>query len=136
MSAAMNPGIRSIWLLGFGLALLAGGCNRALNFEKTLAMGPGDVKSFSVDAPRGEQKVTVTFTSSEAPVDVYVALEKDLESAASAIQNFKTPNSVLANQLKARTGSIEAVIPAKEAFGVIVANAIKDSSVQVKIAGK
>jgi ribosomal protein S5 len=94
------------------------------------------VKSFTVDPPRREQHLTVGFTSSAAPVDVYVALEKDIDNASMAIQNFKKPEGILAKLEKSSSGSIEAVIPAKAGFGVIVAGPIRDSSVEVKIIGK
>jgi hypothetical protein len=127
---------REAWFLLLCLTLSLTGCNRALHYDKTLSMGPGDVKSFSVDPPRSEQKVTITFTSSAVPVSVYVALEKDLETASKAIENYKQPDGILAKQEKAREGSIEAVIPAKSGFGVIVAGAANDTSVQVKLTGK
>jgi hypothetical protein len=127
---------RTVWLAIPVMALGLAGCNRPLHFDRTLSMGPGDVKSFSVDPPRREQKVTVSFKSTETPVDVYVLLDKDLEAASNAIQNFKAPQGVLASKMKSRDGSVEATIPAKTAFGVIVAGSNKDTSVDVKIAGK
>ncbi len=124
------------WLLLTLVVLSLAGCNRRLSFERTLSMGPGDVSSFVVDAPRGEQKVVVTFTCDNSPVDVYLALEPDLEAASKAIRDFKAPTAILAKQMKAKEGSLEATIPAKKAFGLIVASPIRDSTVQIKIAGK
>jgi hypothetical protein len=118
------------------LVLTNTGCNRRLNFHRSLTMGPGDVRSFSVEAPRSEQKVTFHFSSSEVPVDVYVALEKDIDAASSAIQNYKAPQGILASQLKAREGSLDVTIPARTAYGVIVGGVTKDTTVEVKIAGK
>lgn len=118
------------------LALIATGCNRALHFENTISMGPGDVKEFSVDPPRSEQKVTIAFASSTVPVRVYVTLANNLESASKAIQNYKTPEGILGKQENAKEGSIDVVIPAKTPFGVIVAGAIKDTTVQFKMNGK
>ncbi len=124
------------WFLAVLLTLSMAGCNKALNFEKKFTMGPGEVRSFSVDAPKREQHVTVTFTSSAAPVDVYVALEKDLENVSMAIQNFKKTEGVLAQLEKSSNGSLEAVIPAKTGFGLIVAGPIRDTAVEVKLTSK
>lgn len=123
-------------VLAASLALVIGGCNRTLHYDKTVTLGPGDVQSFSVDAPRGEQKVTVSFTSSKAPVNVFVALATNLENASKEVQNYKKPQAVLGALENAKEGSIDVVIPAKAAFGVIVAGAIKDTEVQFKMNGK
>src|SRR5258707_15426339 len=96
-------------VLIISLALIASGCNKALHFENTISMGPGDVREFSVDAPRSEQKVTITFTSSKVPVSVYVTLANNLESASKAIQNYKTPEGILGKQENAKDGSIDVV---------------------------
>ncbi|CAN5438669.1 hypothetical protein BH10PLA2_BH10PLA2_09750 [soil metagenome] len=127
---------RPVWVIVACLVLTTAGCNRRLNFERSLTMGPGDVRSFSVEAPRVQQKVTITFSSSEVPVDVYVALEKDIEAASSALQNYKAPQGILASQMKARQGSVDVTIPARTAYGVIVAGSTKDTTVQVKMTGK
>jgi hypothetical protein len=65
-----------------------------------------------------------------------VALKNDLESAFQAVQNYKTPDGILAKLEKAREGSLEVTIPAKTEFGVIVAGATNDTSVEFKITGK
>ncbi len=132
----MLSSLQRTWLPVVLLALLLAGCNRALNFEKKFTMGPGDVNSFTVDAPRREQHVTVSFSSSAAPIDVYVALEKDLAIAETAIRNYKKPEGILAKLEKSSNGSLEAVIPAKADFGVILAGSIRDTAVEVKLTGK
>ena len=132
----MHTSSRKVCLVIACLALTLTGCNKALNYEKTIAIGPGEIKSFPVDAPRQNQKVTVTFNSSATPVDVYVVLEKDLELASKAIQNYKKPGAVLNKLEKSKEGSVSADIPAKAAFQVIVAGAVKDTSVEVKITSK
>ena len=122
------------WLLLTLVTLSLTGCNSRLRYEKTLTMGPGDIKPFPVEAPRREQKVIVTFTSDKSPVDVYVTLDPD--AATKKIEDYKAPSNILAKQLKATEGSIEAVIPAKKSFGAIVAGAIRDTKVQIKMEGK
>jgi hypothetical protein len=54
--------------------LRAAGCGK-VNMEKAATLEPGDFKAITIDAPRGEQKVSVSATSTGAPIDVYVALE-------------------------------------------------------------
>ena len=119
-----------------GLALAFTGCNKALNYEKTVTIGPGVVQSFPVEAPRQNQKVTVTFKSSAAPVDVYIVLEKDADLVSKDLLNFKKPEAVLNKLEKSKEGSVSADIPAKAAFQVIVAGSTKDTSVEVKITSK
>jgi hypothetical protein len=132
----MIPALRCAWLFCACLTLSLAGCNSSLNYEKTMSLGPGEVNSFSPDPPRREQKVTITFKSTETPVDVYVAIGNDVEAVASALTKYKTPQNVLASKLKARDGSLEVTIPAKTRFGAIVGGATKDTSVEVKITGK
>jgi hypothetical protein len=132
----MSTGTRGVCLVGLWVILCFAGCNKALNYEKTVTMDPGEMRSFPVDAPRANQKVTVTFTSSVAPVDVYIVLDKDLELVSREIKNYKSPGAVLNKIEKAREGSVSADIPAKNAFAAIVAGSTKETSVQLKITGK
>jgi hypothetical protein len=118
------------------LALALGGCNRALNYEKTITSQAGGINSFAVTPPTYQQKITLSFKSTETPVDVYITLQKDLEAAADALGKYQAPQNVLASKLKAKEGSLEATIPARTGFGGIVAGATKDTKVEVKITGK
>src|SRR5258707_1337325 len=104
-------------VLATSLTLMIGGCNRPLHYDKIVSLAPGDVREFNVDAPRGEQKVTVSFTSSKVPVNVFVALASNLESASKDLQNYKEPQGVLGKLENAQEGSIDVVIPAKTTFG-------------------
>jgi hypothetical protein len=118
------------------LTLMIGGCNRSLHYEKTVSLAPGKTQEFSVDAPRGEQKVTVVFSSSKVPVSVYVGIASNLESISDDVQNYKSPKGVLGKLENAKEGSIDVVIPAKTPFGVIVGGAKNDTEVQFKMNGK
>jgi hypothetical protein len=120
-------------LLAFVVLSLTG-CNSRLQYEKTLTAGPGNSPIFQVEGPRREQKVVVTFTSDKSPVDVYVTLDPD--SAAKEIEEYKQPSNILAKKLKATEGTLEATVPAKKGFGAIVAGAIRDTKVQIKMEGK
>ncbi len=132
----MNKPSRTISSMLVCLSLTFAGCNRPLNYEKTANLPVGQIKSFPVTAPSYQQKITLSFKSTETPVDVYIALDRDLDAAVDAIGNYKTPQNVLASKLKAKEGTLEATIPAKTGFGGIVANATKDTTVEVKITGK
>jgi hypothetical protein len=132
----MNISPRAVCLVLACLALTLAGCNKALNFQKTLEVGPGEIKSFTVDAPRQNQKLTVTFKSSVTPVDVYIVLEKDLELVSKELQDYKKPGAVLNKLEKSKEGTVSADIPAKAEFGVIVTGAVKDTSVEVKLTSK
>jgi hypothetical protein len=132
----MNTSPRAVCLVIVCFALTLAGCNKALNFQKTLEVGPGELKSFNVDAPRQNQNVTVSFKSSATPVDVYIVLEKDFELVSKELQNYTKPGAVLNKIEKSKEGSVSADIPAKAEFGVIVTGAVKDTSVEVKLTSK
>jgi hypothetical protein len=127
---------RQFCLVTICLALTLTGCNKALNHQKTIAIGPGEIKSFTVDAPRQNQKVTVTFKSSVTPVNVYIVLEKDFEVATKLIQSDSKHGPFLNKLENSKEGSVSADIPAKAEFGVMVAGAVKDTSVEVKLTSK
>ncbi len=132
----MNTSSREVCLIIACMALTLTGCNKALNHQKTITVGPGEIKSFSVDAPRQNQKVTVAFKSSNTPVDVFIVLEKDFDIATKIIQSDQKAGPFLNKLEKSKEGSISADIPAKAEFGVIVAGAVKDTSVEVKLTSK
>ncbi len=116
-------------------AVLLAGCQK-LDYEQTLKMEAGDVKSFPVDPPRSEQKVTVTVTSTIAPVNVYLVLEKDQEAALKALDHYQKPVNPLASQEKTQDATLEATVPAKTGYVVLLAGATKDTEVKIKITGR
>jgi hypothetical protein len=73
------------------MALVAtlSGCTSSVNFEKTVSLTPGNIKAYSIDAPRGEQKVRIQIDSSE-PTNVDVGFETggapDINKATSGQQ--------------------------------------------------
>ena len=113
------------------------GCQR-LNEEQNVTLGVGEVKGLSIEPPRSEQKVTVTVTSSASPVDVYVVLDPNRAAVSQSLEKGMAPEAskVLASQKKVQEASLEATIPAKTAYAVVLAGATKDTQVKLKIQGR
>ena len=124
------------WILLLLALLVCGGCQKPLNEQKTLTMGPGDVRKIEIDAPRREQAVTVTFTSSATEVSVYLVTAQDGDKGLEALTNYKPLSATLAEKKKAKTGTLEATIPAKTGFAILLAGATRDTSVDLKITSK
>jgi hypothetical protein len=123
-----------VYVLALGL-LLGGGCRRqVLNDERTVLVQPGQLKSFPVDAPAWDEKVTVTVSSPGVPVGVYMVPGKVAEDA---IDSAKPPATSLAFQEKAEQATIEATVPAKTAFAVVLHNAgANPAQVKMTIKGR
>jgi hypothetical protein len=124
---------------GLALALLAtAGCRKqaALNMEETVPLDVGDVKTTSVSAPIRDQDVTVTVTSTGAPVNVYVVAEKDQQAAVKAIENYTKPMNLLAGKEKTTQDTLQFKAAAKTGFAVILTPEGKNAQVNLKITGK
>jgi len=126
------------WLVA-ALTPATAGCQRPLNYEKTLKMEPGDVHSFPVDAPQREQKVRVE-VDAPGTLNVYVVRESDEEAARHALLALKKPTSTLAKVEPAEPSTtpivLETTIPAKTGFVVILSGIKKAAEVRVKITGR
>jgi hypothetical protein len=119
------------------IVLLAlAGCGQRLDYESSLQLNAGEVQSLAVDAPRREQRVSVTVTSAGGPVDVYVVLEKDKESGKQALLDGKKPAESLASKLRTQTATLEATIAANTGFAILLGGAGKSSQVRVKVSGR
>jgi hypothetical protein len=121
------------------VALLAtAGCRKqaALNIEKTVALDVGDVQATSVSAPISDQDVTVTVSSTGAPVNVYVVAEKDQQAAVKAIENNTKPMNLLAGKEKTTQDTLQFKAAAKTGFAVILTPEGKEAKVALKITGK
>jgi hypothetical protein len=120
---------------GLAAVLLTAGCQK-LNFEKTQALGPGDVRSFEIDAPKRDQTVSIEVSSSAAPITVCVATEDRSSAVEQALVSGKKPEGTLAHKEKVQNETIEVTAPAKKKFVVFLAEASKETQVSVKIKGK
>lgn len=122
-------------LLTLVLLVLAG-CGQRLDYETTVDLDEGQVQSLSIDAPKREQKASVTATSSTAPINVYVVLDKNKEAAKQALLDRRQPAEALARQVKTQDATLEATIPANTRFAVLLGGASKHTQVKVKITGR
>jgi hypothetical protein len=111
-------------LAAVALALLTlGGCKR-WSYESTLSFEKNDnFRKVTVDAPRSEQKVTVTATSTKEPINVFVVLAEDEKEGEQAADRRIKPEKALGGQANAKEISFEATIPAKKEFIVFVCTA-------------
>lgn len=129
--------MRSAAYLFFLVAFAVTGCQK-VNLQKTVELSPLDVVApFIVDAPSSNQSIAVVVSSSAAPVDVFVVLEKDRDAAEKALANGGTPKDALASQLKVKNETtLTATVPAKNAYAVIVGNANVTTKVSLHIKTK
>jgi hypothetical protein len=112
------------------------GCGQKLDYETTVDLDEGQVQSIAIDAPKREQKVSVTVTSSGSPIDVYVALDKDKEAGKQALLDRQKPAQSLAHKVKTQEANLEATIPANTGFAILLGGANKNSRVSVKVTGR
>ena len=120
-------------VLSAALLLLAG-CQR-LNYEKTHDVPVMEPKTIAFDPPRYEQKVTVQVSSAGAPVSVYLVRESDLEAATKQITADKAPASPLASKENAEEITLEATVPAKTGYALLIRAVKKQAQVKVKVTG-
>jgi len=103
--------------------LLLAGCQR-LNYEKTVNLDSSTTyQTATFDGPRGDQKVTVTATSTKEPVNVFLILTDDLKEGERAALNRILPKKALGGQEGAKEISFEVTVPAKKEFTVFVGEA-------------
>jgi hypothetical protein len=125
-------------LPGLALVLLTlVGCQR-LNVDKKISLAPNEVQDIIIDAPKSQQQVKVVVNSSASPVDVYVVLEEAQNAVKAKLLENKRPDpsKVLASELAAESATVEATIPAKNEFRILLTGAKKATDVQVKVTGR
>jgi hypothetical protein len=115
------------------------GCASRVNFEKSLALEPMEIKTYTIDAPRGAQKIRIEVDSKE-PIDVDVAFESDAERFQTYLERGRTshankdgPPPVLASKQNVTQHSLEATVPAGKAFSVLISGAKKKTDVKLKV---
>jgi hypothetical protein len=129
----MGRAIRPCGLLLGLLVVTATGCQR-VNHEKTYTLEPGEMKSILFDAPRWEQKVTVQVSSPGTPVSVYLVPAADDEAARRAAS--RGGSAVLAGKEKAEDISLEAAVPAKTAYAVVLEAHAKKAEAKLRVSGR
>ena len=120
--------ITIIGMLLFG-ATIVSGCKKVAD-EKKSDVEPGQIIFYSVPAVKN---LTVEFSSSAAPIDIYVVADKDAEKAKADLQNSKEPASPLAVQ-KASSGTITVNNSTKTEMTILLTS-MKKTTVTVKING-
>ncbi len=116
-----------------GLVLLLAGCQGKLDIAKTYTMEPGDSQFLLVEAPAGEQKINVAVKSGGVPLNVYVVPGTTSAQAQQAVQENKR---VLASKTKAADPTLDATVPAKQAYVIMLDGAEKPAKIEVKITSR
>ena len=130
----MRPMAR--WCLCAVLLTWAAGCQK-MHETKAFDLHTGEVRDIHISAPTYGQTVKVVATSSDSPIAVYVVLEKDFEAVHKALMNYKEPDQamVLASGKDSKELTVEAKVPAKNEYAVLVARANKKTKVDLDITG-
>ena len=112
------------------------GCSKVV-IDRNVEVGPMEVKHVNVDPPKKEQKLKVTIASPDAPVNVYIVLEKDIGLASRQMEDFRKPANALAGQDQASDATLEATIPANEGFAILFRHkSQRAANVRLKIDGQ
>jgi hypothetical protein len=116
------------------LALVAtlSGCTSRVNFEKTVSLTTGNIMAYSIDAPRGEQKVRIQIDSTE-PINVDVGFEADGADIHKALERDQRPTGLIASKVGAKQDELDATIPAGKAFTVYLSGARKKAEVKLSV---
>jgi hypothetical protein len=117
------------------VALVPLGCQSKLNVQNSYKIDSGGIQTLTLDAPRYDQKMTVTVTT-DAPVNVQVYLQEDAGTVEKDLTTKQKSDKVLANWKGDSTGTLEATVPAKKSAVVRVEAAGKPANVTVKVVGK
>jgi hypothetical protein len=111
------------------------GCRKA-SYDKTHTLLPGEVQIISQDSARSDQKVTITITSPGTPVNAYLVREEDVPTAKECIVNGKTPPKVFDSKEKAEEITLNAAIPARTGYALILSSAGKKAEARVRLTAR
>ena len=120
------------------LGTLLSGC-QPFKLERTIDMPTKHVHRIDIDAPGREQHIHVTVDSNGVPINVYIVLDEHATVVADTLQKDSAKvdtNMVLASQEGKANPELQATIPAKKAFSVMLAHPDKNTTVELKIIGK
>jgi hypothetical protein len=133
----MRPAMRLVVLAG--VVMVLSGCGGGLH-ESTANLEPLGIKSYDVDPPTYNQKVTVTIQTSKGPVSAYVVKTADKEKVEKALDGNKALDSasVLGSKVsnEKEDYTLEAKVPAKTAYSLILQAGKSPTEVKVKMVWK
>jgi hypothetical protein len=130
----MNARVCLLLLLAAMMPLLSG-CQR-LNDERTVHVTAGSVQPIEFDPPRYDQKLTVSVHSPGAPVTVYLVRQENSEAAQNRMYQGKAPEESLAGKEKVEETTLEATVPAKTAFALLIRADKTTAEVHLKTTGR
>jgi len=99
-------------LLPVCMATLLCGCGPRLSDQRDLTLEIGEIIAIPIDPISREQKIRVTASSPDAPIDVHVYLQENEEAIVRKITLGKPPENLLASQNDAEEIILEATVPA------------------------
>jgi hypothetical protein len=119
-----------------GLLLIAG-C-QPLSYEKDYQLDTTAAIQILFDPPKYDQNVKVLVVSPGHPVSACLVKEEDKDRAEGALNRDTEPAGALASKLKGDNFTLEAKVPAKTAYVVVVFNPDRKelASVKVKVTGR
>jgi hypothetical protein len=119
---------------------MATGCQR-MKEERTVTIAPGGSHALEFSAPSYSQKVTVTVSPSGGSVSAYLVKTSEFSAVDSALDVGKPPpaDAVFARKEskdQAEEYSLEATIPAKTEYTLLLRAGPKGADVKVKVVGR
>lgn len=127
--------MRSLYLLCLLVAAMGlSGCQAALNDSRTVRIESTGIHSVLYDPQQRAKMVRIEVKSSGGPIDAYLVLEKDRAGLEKQLSDLAKPSGQLAEAIKTESALLQANIPAKTPFSLVLVNrhARGDVSVQVK----
>src|SRR5687768_9229287 len=101
------------------LSLLAlTGCGKKVLHDEAVPLDPGKTEAITFKGLRKGQTVSVETSSPGAPIDVYIVLEKDKNTAMQALEKDKAPANSLAGEAKTQGKTLEAVVSEGDAVTI------------------
>ncbi len=116
------------WIVIVGLV----GCGK-LKYDRTETLEPGDMKTYTIDGPSSQQVVRVKLKADEE-VSLAVIPARDFPAPFS-LDNLEKVKAY-ATKANAKEFDLEATIPAKVDFMVLVYGAKKSTPITLNIQGK
>jgi hypothetical protein len=117
--------------------LTLGGC-QPLNVEREYTLEGGSGKQLLLDPPKYDQNVKVEIKANKniSACIVPLAQDSDGEKAEFSLHRGKEPTGALAYKEKADAFTLEAKIPAKTGYAVVVFNPDGVAEIKVKVTGR